>query len=72
MERNEVLLIAHEVAETEGWIWLEPVRIEPNRCWPFGRERWDVLTNWGSRGCNIRLEIDDETGQILSKGYAPR
>jgi hypothetical protein len=70
--RDEVLRIAHEVADAEGWPWQEPVSIEQDRHWPFGRATWDVYTNSGSIGQNIRIRIDGESGKVLSKGFALR
>ena len=33
---------------------------------------WRVLSNAGGKGCNVMVYIDDATGNILSKGFAPR
>jgi hypothetical protein len=38
----------------------------------FGRARWEVWTNADSLGSNVRIVIDERTGQILEKRFLPR
>jgi len=73
MTRDEIILLARAVAEKEGWPWLEPVDARPVRRYGFfGRRSWHVTTNYHAIGCNARIQIDDETGSIMSRGFAPR
>ena len=73
MTREEVIAIAKSEAEAEGWRWEEPVSVTRSRAFIFfGRVRWHVMTNASYRGCNVNIHIDDATGEILQKGFAPR
>lgn len=73
MTRDQIILLARAVVEKEGWPWLEP--IDAREVWRFGffgRRSWRVITNYHAKGCNARIQIDDETGEIMSKGFMPR
>jgi hypothetical protein len=63
---------AKELARTRGWTFLDPVRVEPCRFWSVGRLRWRVISNCDNRGCNVRVEIDDATGEVLKENFIPR
>ena len=72
MTREEAIANARRVAETEGWTWLAPIeatlakrRGERGRCWV-------VTSNAGNRGCNVRIAIDDATGETLTRAFGPR
>jgi hypothetical protein len=57
----------------EGWPWKEPARVRRLRVGIlFGRARWEVWTNADSLGSNVRIVIDERTGQILEKRFLPR
>lgn len=73
MTRDEIILLARAAVEKEGWPWLEPVDAKQIRRFVFfGRRSWRVITNHHAIGCNAWIEIDDETGEILSLGFTPR
>ena len=74
MTRNEVIQIARTVAEKEGWPWQEPLLIEEARRFVlFGRRHWRVTTNihYTAIGRNVCVEVDDESGEVLSSKYVP-
>ena len=74
MTRDEVTQIARTAAEKEGWPWAEPLLVEDERRFIlFGRRFWRVTTNsrYADIGCNVHVQIDDETGRVLSSDYAP-
>jgi hypothetical protein len=73
MNAKEAISLAVDVAEAEGWTWLEPAIAKRKRGWIFfGPFIWHVLSNAESIGCNVRIEIDDTTGRIISKHFMPR
>ena len=37
-----------------------------------GRKAWQVLSNVGSRGVNVVVTLDAETGEVLQKAFWPR
>ena len=37
-----------------------------------GPKVWQVHTNAGSRGVNVVITLDDETGEVLQKAFWPR
>lgn len=36
------------------------------------RKVWQVFSNAGSRGVNVVISLDDETGEVLEKAFWPR
>ena len=73
MTKEEVLQIARQVAEDERWPWDEPVLVqEQTRGFWNRRKVWEVRTNTKLIGRNVFLEIDAETGDVISKGFCPR
>ena len=73
MTTEDALRIARAVAEEKGWPWLEPVMVSRRRAFLFfGAAHWEVRTNAGSLGMNVRVEIDDTTGKVRQKGFLPR
>ena len=74
MTRDEVIQIARTAAEKEGWPWAEPLLVEDERRFILsGRRFWRVTTNfkYADIGCNVHVQIDDETGRVLSSDYPP-
>jgi len=71
MTREEAIRSAHLVVEQQGWPWLEPIAASKKRFW-VGKSRWRIATNIDARGSNAIIEIDDETGEVLSKKHLPR
>ena len=72
MSPERAISIANGVALEAKWPWIPPVRASVHRRWFVGRRYWVVWTNDGMRGRNVRVEIDDDTGRVLLKGYLPR
>lgn len=74
MTREDAIKIARTLAGTNGWPWVEPLTVEDGRQFIFfGRRFWRVTTNsrYVDIGCNVHVQIDDETGQVLSSDYTP-
>ena len=67
-----MLRLAEERARAEGWLFRAPVKAWLRKPWFFGRPEWTVLSNADCRGCNVWIVIDDESGNIVSAGFAPR
>ncbi len=66
MDESEVIHMAKRIAQEEGWIWVEPVRVE------LIGEVWILRTNYHERGQNIQIEIIDSTGKVLTKRFNNR
>lgn len=60
------------VALERNWTWIAPVSIRKKRRWLVGRMLWIVLSNHQSRGCNVRVVVDDETGKVAEAAFWPR
>jgi hypothetical protein len=72
MTREEAIAAARLTAEWEGWRWYEPV-LATRKKPLFSRHRiWDIRTNARDRRCDLRIVIDDETGEVKEKRYFPR
>ena len=73
VDQNQAIEIAKTVASDENWSWHEPVSAVRKRQGLFSKDYcWEISTNVESRGCNIRVVLDDESGKVLSKHFAPR
>ena len=73
LKKEEILQIARQVAENEQWPWHEPVFVQEQTKGFWKRRRvCKVTTNTEFKGCNVVLEIDSETGSVISKGFCPR
>ncbi len=65
--------IASELAASKGWPFTEPVHARRQRTAPFfGAWRWTVVSNADSRGANVRVEIDERRGLVVSSAFNPR
>ena len=74
MTRDAAIQIARTLAEQNGWPWVEPLLVEDGRRFLVcGKRFWRVTTNfrYADIGCNVHVQIDDETGRILSSDYTP-
>lgn len=70
---DEALNLARAVAAAEGWPWQEPVQVRRQRRWLFfGSARWEIWTNADSLGSNVRIVIDDASGEVEEKHFLPR
>ena len=72
MSANEVIDRAKRFADARGWTWREPVHAETYRPWFIMPLRWRVVSNYAVIGMNVRVEIDDATGEVLVGNYIPR
>ena len=73
MTREEVLKVARSTVEKQGWPWEEPVLVKRERKFVIvGAILWHVTTNANYRGANANVWIDDKTGRVVSKAFAPR
>ena len=72
MSETDVLATARAAVEAEGRPWQEPVRVDilPGR---RGRsDIWEVLTNANMLGSNVKVWIEDQTGQVVRLWVLPR
>ena len=72
MTKDNVVARAKAFADECGWTWREPNHAETYRPWFVMLLRWRVVSNYEARGMNVRIEIDDATGEALSGNYIPR
>jgi len=73
MTEDEVIEIAKATVEQSGWTWLEPIEVTRYRKYIlFGSFQWKVRTNSRSLGSIATVILDDDTGEVVSKGYIPR
>lgn len=70
--RAELIEIARAAAEEEGWPWEGPIQVLTRRRWVlFGPVEWEIMTYTDYRGGNVFVTIDDKTGKVISKSFAP-
>ena len=75
---EEVRAIAQQVADKEGWDYLEAREILLFKINETGRLRWQVsfllkgIKDNYYIGTQGTVNIDDETGEVESKSYIPR
>lgn len=72
MTEQDALRLAQERAQAEGWPFEPPVDARLRKPWFFGRAQWTVRSHADHIGSNVWVVIDDETGRIVSAGFAPR
>ena len=72
MNKEDAVSRAKAFADERRWTWREPIRAEIYRPWFVMPLRWRVMSNCEARGMNVRIEIDDATGQVLWGNYTPR
>jgi hypothetical protein len=70
--KSEIIEIAKNAVEAEGWPWQQPVVALRRRRWVlFGPAHWEVITFADHRGGNVFLMIDDKTGRVFRKSFRP-
>ncbi len=72
MTEQDALRLAEMRARAEGWPFEPPVKARLSKPWFFGRRQWIVQSNTDFIGSNVWVVIDDEAGDIVSAGFAPR
>ena len=72
MTSDQAIDRAKAIADERGWTWREPIHAETYRPWFVLPLPWRVVSNYQARGMNVRIEIDDATGEVLSGNYIPR
>ncbi len=72
MSREQAVEIARQIADGEGWPWIEPVEVVAKRKFPLvWRRYWQVTTNCKFETRSVRVQIDAATGQVLRLFYHP-
>ncbi len=69
----QVLQIARAATEEQGWPWSEDEQVSVGFS-PGSRQKpgsWHVMTNADYMGGNVNIWIDDGTGAVFNKGFAP-
>ncbi|PWT82228.1 MAG: hypothetical protein C5B58_08575 [Acidobacteria bacterium] len=67
----DAVRLARGVAEKEVWTWLEPVEAQLVQA-HGGAWQWNVCSNAGRRGVNVRIVMDAVSGDIIAKAFLPR
>jgi hypothetical protein len=65
LSREEAIGLAHVATEGAGLRWAEPVAAGASREEIDSQVVWTVVTNALNRGTQVRVRIDDTTGQTL-------
>ena len=63
---EECTRIAREIADENGWTWLEPLAIVKRTF------TWVVHSNSGMRGCNVRMTFRKRDGKVIASGFRRR
>lgn len=73
MNADEAEKMAKQVALDYNWVWREPISVKIKRKWFFwGQMFWEVNSNIECSGMNVWVLIDDESKQVVKRGYLPR
>jgi hypothetical protein len=66
----EAIESARRIAKERGWSWVGAVRVSASLLAAmFGPRTYEVLSNAGGRGCNVRVVVDIDTGEVLDAVY---
>jgi len=65
LSREEAIGLAHLATETAGMRWAEPIAAGARREEVDSTVVWTVVTNALHRGMQVRVRIDDSTGNTL-------
>jgi len=68
----EAIEKAKQVAQEQGWAWVEPAVATLRRRWFGPGGTWEVSSNAGALGAKVRVVLDAESGAVREKGYIPR
>jgi len=65
LSREEAIGLAHLATESAGLRWAEPIAAGARRDEVESTVVWTVVTNALNRGAQVRVRIDDTTGNTL-------
>ena len=69
MTAEEARARAQQIAEAEGWPFLDPVSISFRKRWFKRGGIWTIFTHSNTMGSNVEIVIDDVSGEVLNKKY---
>jgi hypothetical protein len=72
INEQEAIERAKQIAEEQGWIWVEPAEAIWHPAWSGSGGKWEIFSNARGLGAKARVVIDAQTGAVLEKGYVPR
>ena len=72
MSNIQAIELAKQAAQASEWPWTGSIEATCHRRWYVGAKYWVVLSNADEMGMNVRIEIDDESGEIREKAFLPR
>lgn len=69
----EAIERSRSLAREHGWSWVGAVRVSASLyARTFGPRTYEVLSNAGGRGSNVRVVIEIDTGKVLESVFFPR
>jgi hypothetical protein len=64
---------ARGIARARGWSWVGAVRVSATLlAATFGPRTYEVMSNAGGRGANVRVVVDIDSGEVLDAVYFER
>lgn len=66
ISREKAISLAKIECEKRGWPFLGVIKVQEKR------RSWIVNTNWESRGSNVKLRVDKNTGEVIDAKFMPR
>jgi hypothetical protein len=73
VSEEEAVALAKEVADEKGWPWALPVRVSRRKPWlSRGGGRWEIFSNGNALGASVRVVINDDTGEVIERGFISR
>jgi hypothetical protein len=71
ISETEALDLARSIAATNQWQWLPPVSVKCKRRF-FRTPLWVIHSNSEQKGCNVHIELDSISGEIVKAAFWPR
>lgn len=66
----EAIECARSLARARGWSWVGAVRVTRSLlAATFGAHTYEVLSNAGRRGSNVRVVVAIDSGEVLDSVY---
>lgn len=66
LSKDELVILAREYANSQGWPWTEPIIVQR------GLFRALVRTNCQMKGSNVNVHMNVRTGEVVHSGFARR